>query len=45
MRVKTMKIKGLIFRPHEDPIPQHAVGKYLWVEILGVEIVEITDYH
>lgn len=35
----------LIFRPHEDPIPQNADGKYLWVEILGVEIVEITDYH
>ena len=40
-----MKIKGLIFRPHEDPISQNADGKYLWVEILGVEIVEITDYH
>mgnify|MGYP000855892702 CR=1 FL=1 len=35
----------LIFRPHEDPIPQNADGKYLWVEILGVEIVEITDYY
>lgn len=35
----------LIFRPHEDPIPQNTDGKYLWVEILGVEIIEIIDYH
>ena len=35
----------LIFTPHEDPIPTDADGKYIWVEILGVEIIEIVDYH
>lgn len=35
----------LIFTPHEDPIPVDDVGQYLWIEITGVEILEITDYH
>lgn len=35
----------LIFQPHENPIPQDADGKYIWLEIIGVEIIEITDYH
>jgi proteic killer suppression protein len=35
----------LIFEPHEDPIPQDSNGKYLWIEIKGVEILEITNYH
>jgi len=35
----------LIFEPHENPIPTNQVGNYLWVEIKGVEIVEIIDYH
>ena len=35
----------LIFIPHEDPIPKDQNGQYLWVEITGVEIIEITDYH
>lgn len=35
----------LIFRPQEDPIPMDDDGKYIWVEILGVEIIEIEDYH
>jgi proteic killer suppression protein len=35
----------LIFEPHEDPIPTDANGKYIWIEIKGVEIVEITNYH
>jgi len=35
----------LIFKPHEDPIPTDSNGKYIWVEILGVEIIEIADYH
>ncbi len=35
----------LIFEPHEDPIPTDDSGKYVWVEIRGVEIVEIADYH
>lgn len=35
----------LIFTPHEDPIPTNPDGKYLWLEIHGVEIIEIKDYH
>ncbi len=35
----------LIFEPYESPIPTDADGKYLWAEIRGVEIVEISDYH
>lgn len=35
----------LVFRPHEDPIPEDENHKYIWAEILGVEIVEIVNYH
>jgi killer suppression protein higA len=35
----------LIFEPHEDPIPTDASGSYVWIEIKGVEIIEITNYH
>lgn len=35
----------LIFEPHEDPIPADENGKYIWIEIKGVEIVEIVNYH
>lgn len=35
----------LIFQPHEDPIPTDENGKYIWIEITGVEIIEITNYH
>lgn len=35
----------LIFEPHEDPIPNNENGQYLWIEIKGVEIIEIEDYH
>ena len=35
----------LIFEPHEDPIPANAEGQYIWIEIKGVEIIEIDDYH
>lgn len=35
----------LIFEPHEDPIPTDPDGKYLWIEIKGVELIEITNYH
>lgn len=37
--------KRLIFEPHENPIPVNADGQYIWIEILGVEIIEIIDYH
>lgn len=35
----------LIFVPRADPIPTDPDGKYIWVEILAVEITEIVDYH
>ena len=35
----------LIFTPQENPIPTDDDGKYIWIEILGVEIVKIEDYH
>lgn len=35
----------LIFKPHEDPVPANEDGQYVWVDILGVEIIEIIDYH
>lgn len=35
----------LIFEPHERPIPTDSDGRSIWVEIKGVEIVEVVDYH
>lgn len=35
----------LIFTPHENPIPTNEDGQYVWLEIVGIEIIEITDYH
>lgn len=35
----------LIFKPHEDPIPEDEHHKYIWAEIIGVEILEIVNYH
>ncbi len=35
----------LVFEPHEKPIPADEDGKYIWLQIKGVEIIEIIDYH
>jgi len=35
----------MIFVPHEEPIPTDEHGRYIWIEIKGVEVTEITDYH
>lgn len=35
----------LIFEPHEDPIPTNGNGQYVWLEIKGVEIIDIDNYH
>lgn len=35
----------LIFEPQEDPIPTNDDGQYLWIEIKGIEVIEIVDYH
>lgn len=35
----------LVFEPQEKPIPTDSSGKYIWIEIKAVEIIEITNYH
>lgn len=35
----------LIFTPHENPIPENEHGQYIWLEITGVEVIEIINYH
>lgn len=35
----------LIFTAHESPIPSNADGQYIWLEIKGVEVIEIINYH
>ena len=35
----------LIFMPQEIPIPTNADGQYIWFKIVGIEIIEIVDYH
>ena len=35
----------LVFTPHENPIPINEDGQYIWIEIKGLEVLEITNYH
>ncbi len=35
----------LIFKPQSNPIPTNDDGQSVWIEIVGVEIIEIVDYH
>lgn len=35
----------LVFTPHESPIPINEDGQYIWLEITGVEVIEIINYH
>ncbi|GEP97404.1 type II toxin-antitoxin system RelE/ParE family toxin [Chitinophaga cymbidii] len=35
----------LVFKPHEDPIPMNDNGQCTWIEITGVEVLEIVNYH
>ena len=35
----------LIFEPHDCPIPTDTSGRYVWREVKGVAIIEITNYH
>ena len=35
----------LIFTPLEKPIPINEDGQYVWIEIKGVEVIEIVNYH
>jgi proteic killer suppression protein len=35
----------LVFEPHENPVPVNEHGQYIWLKIMGVEVLEIVDYH
>lgn len=35
----------LVFFPHENPIPINEDGQFIWLEISGVEVIEIINYH
>jgi len=35
----------LLFEPHEHPVPENEHGQYVWLKIVGVEIMEIVNYH
>lgn len=35
----------LIFEAHDNPSPVDEAGRVVWLEITGVEIIEIADYH
>lgn len=35
----------LVFTPHENPIPVDGDGRYIWLHITGIEVIEITNYH
>jgi proteic killer suppression protein len=35
----------LVFTPLEEPIPTNGDGQYIWVEITGVEVIEVVNYH
>lgn len=35
----------LVFTPHEQPIPSNEHGQYIWLEIKGIEVIEIINYH
>lgn len=35
----------LIFKPQEKLIPTDPNGRFIWIEIKAVEIIEINNYH
>ena len=35
----------LIFKPMEEPIPKNQHGKHILIEIISLEIIEVTNYH
>lgn len=35
----------LVFEPQENPIPTDENGKFIWMEIKGVKIIEVSNYH
>lgn len=39
-----IQLYRLVFTPQEDPIPANEHGQYIWLEITGVEIIEVINY-
>jgi toxin HigB-1 len=35
----------LIFEPQIKPIPTDDTGKFIWIKIKAIEVIEITNYH
>lgn len=35
----------LVFTPQENPIPINTDGQYIWLEITGIIVIEIINYH
>ena len=35
----------LVFEPQEDPIPTNEHGQFIWFKIVGIEIIEMVNYH
>ena len=35
----------LVFEPQEKPILVNEHGQYIWLKIIGIEIIEIVNYH
>ena len=35
----------LIFCPQENPIPVNEHGQYIWLQITGVEVIQVINYH
>ena len=35
----------LVFKTQKDLLPSNSVNQYNWIEITGVEIIEILNYH
>lgn len=35
----------LILTPHSKPIPTNDHGQYVWLEITGIEVVGVINYH
>ena len=33
------------FTPNKNPIPTNVHGQYIWLNISGIEVIEIVDYH
>jgi len=41
----TFRDKKLLVLANDDPTPTDHTGRYVWLEIKGIEVIEITDYH